>query len=231
MDEPKRNASLLRGCDLGRKAPGKDEWLLKDVSLEVFAGDRIALVGPSGSGKSALLRLLSLLDAADSGTLELQGKPAGEPSVPEHRRKVIYLHQRPALFEGTVEFNFERPFSLKVNRDRRSDRDRVQKLLRDVGRDESFLQKRVSELSGGEAQIVALIRAVQLDPVVLLLDEATSALDEETTAAAERIVNTWLDQAEERAVLVVSHDIPQAQRFAKRIFNVSDGRLTEGSAS
>src|SRR4051812_34370414 len=103
MGDLKKQDCILRVCDLGRRAPGKDHWLIQGVSLEIRAGDRIALVGPSGSGKSVLLRLLSLLDAADSGTVEMQGKPAGQPSVPEHRRKVIYLHQRPALFEGTVE--------------------------------------------------------------------------------------------------------------------------------
>src|SRR5438128_471187 len=109
-DDSGKAACLLRVRDVGRRAPGSENWLLRDVSLEVYAGDRIALVGPSGSGKSLLLRILALLDGIDGGTLEMQGKTAGEPGVPEHRRKVIYLHQRPALFEGTVEFNFERPF-------------------------------------------------------------------------------------------------------------------------
>ena len=226
-DDWAKAACLLRLRDVGRRAPGSDKWLIQDVSLEVNAGDRIALVGSSGSGKSVLLRVLALLDGIDAGTLEMQGKPAGEPSVPEHRRKVTYLHQRPALFEGTVQFNFERPFCLKVSQNASYNRDRVLKLLRDVGREESFLQKRVSELSGGEAQIMALIRAVQLDPVMLLLDEATAALDEETTEAAERLVNGWLEQENERAVVFVSHDEAQARRVARRIIRIDAGRIRE----
>jgi putative ABC transport system ATP-binding protein len=200
------------------------------VSLEIFSGDRVALVGPSGSGKSVLLRVLSLLDPADAGTLEMQGKPAGEHSVPEHRRKVIYLHQRPALFEGTVESNFERPFCLKVNRDLHYDRGRALALLRGAGRDESFLRKRFDQLSGGEAQIVALVRAIQLDPVMLLLDEATAALDNETTAAAERLIGEWLEQKRDRAVILVSHDTEQARRVAKRILQIEAGRLNGDAA-
>jgi putative ABC transport system ATP-binding protein len=230
MDDPGKNGLLLRTRDIGRRAPGSDRWLIQGVSLEIFSGEQVALVGPSGSGKSVLLRVLALLDAVDSGTLEMQGRPAGEHNVPEHRRKVIYLHQRPVLFEGTVEFNFERPFSLKGNRHLHYDRGQAISLLRDVGRDESFLQKRFDELSGGEAQIVALIRAIQLNPLILLLDEATASLDDETTASAERIVREWLEQGRERAVVLVSHDREQARHVARRILQLNEGHLSEIAA-
>src|SRR5207302_4773760 len=121
---------------------------------------------------------------------------------------------------------FETPFRLKVNRDRHYDRGRALALLRAVGRDESFFRKRFDQLSGGEAQIVALVRAIQIEPVILLLDEATGALDDETAEAAERLVKVWLEQERERAVVLVSHDIEQSHRLARRILQVKEGRLT-----
>jgi putative ABC transport system ATP-binding protein len=173
-----------------------------------------------------LLRALALLDAIDAGNIEFRRQPATSTSVPDYRRDVVYLHQRPALFEGTVESNLQKPFSLKIHRNRRYDRARVLDLLRAVGREDSFLQKTSHELSGGEAQIAALIRAIQLEPSILLLDEPTSALDRETGAAAERLVNEWLKGAEDaRAMVLVSHDLSQAERMSNSRLELRYGRL------
>jgi putative ABC transport system ATP-binding protein len=217
---------LLRALGIGRRAPNSDQWLLQEVSIDLCSGERLAVVGPSGSGKSLLLRALALLDAVDAGQIEFRCQPAASTSVPDYRRDVIYLHQRPALFEGTVESNLQKPFSLKIHRNRRYDRARVLDLLRAVGRDDSFLQKTSSQLSGGEAQIAALIRAIQLEPSVLLLDEPTAALDQETGAAAERLVDEWLKHADDtRAMILVSHDLSQAERICHRRLEIRNGRL------
>jgi putative ABC transport system ATP-binding protein len=217
---------LLRARGIGRRAPNSDRWLLQDISLEICSGERLAIVGPSGSGKSLLLRALALLDAIDAGQIELPAQPGANSSVPNHRREVVYLHQRPALFEGSVESNLQKPFSLKIHRNRSYDRRRVLELLRAVGRDDSFLQKTSSQLSGGESQIAALIRAIQLEPAVLLLDEPTAALDEETAAAAERLVNAWVKDGQHgRAVVLVSHDSSQAERISDRLLEIRNGRL------
>lgn len=221
---------LLRGRGIGRRAPNSDRWLLRDISIDICSGERLAVVGPSGSGKSLLLRALALLDGIDAGEIELRLQHPASRGVPNHRRDVVYLHQRPALFEGTVESNLQKPFSLKIHRNRSYDRDRVLELLRAVGRDDSFLRKTNEQLSGGEAQITALIRAIQLEPAVLLLDEPTAALDQETAAAAERLVNAWLKHGQHaRAMVLVSHDLSQAERMSDRVLEIRDGRL-EGNA-
>src|SRR5207248_3200355 len=151
-----KNGLLLRAHDIGRRAPDSDRWLLRDISLEIHAGERLAMLGPSGSGKSLLLRALAQLDPIETGSLELRGQAAGTIDVPEYRRSVIYLHQQPVLFDGTVECNLRHPFALKIHRGRRYDRSRALDLLGAVGRDDSFLGKRNSDLSGGEAQIAVL---------------------------------------------------------------------------
>ena len=221
---PKVN--LLEARNLGRRRPDGTGWLLDDVSLEVGPGERIALAGPSGAGKTILLRCMALLDPLDVGEVRWQGWPIRRDAVPLFRKAVIYVHQRPALFDETVEAALRRPFSLKVHRRKQFDRSRVLGLLASLGRGEDFLDKRVADLSGGEIQIAALVRAVQLDPSVLLLDEPTAALDRGTTAAAEAMLLAWLDQARaDRALIWISHDAEQARRVGQKVVMMEGGRI------
>ena len=124
---------LLEACGVGRLRPGEQGWLLHNVSLEVRGGDRLALAGPSGGGKTLLLRALALLDPLDVGAACWRGQPVAAAEVPAFRRRVAYLHQRPALFEGTVEDNLRLPFSLAVHREQSFDRERALALLATLG--------------------------------------------------------------------------------------------------
>ncbi|RUL84017.1 ABC transporter ATP-binding protein [Tautonia sociabilis] len=216
---------LVKACGLRRRVPGGDELLLDDVRLEVFPGERLAITGPSGSGKTVLLRAISLLDPVDGGIIHWRGQPVIGDEVPAYRGQVIYLHQRPALLEGSVEENLKEPFRFAIHRARRFDREHVVALLRELGRDESFLEKPSRDLSGGEAQVVALLRAIQLRPTLLLLDEATASLDPATVAAAEDLLSRWLaDAPSDRALVWVSHDAEQTRRVADRTVRMNAGQ-------
>lgn len=218
---------LLEACGVGRLRPGEQGWLLHDVSLEVRAGDRLALAGPSGGGKTLLLRTLALLDPLDAGAVRWHGQPVAAAEVPAFRRRVAYLHQRPALFEGTVEDNLRLPFGLAVHREQSFDRERALALLAALRRDESFLAKAQGDLSGGEAQVTALVRLLQLGPSVLLLDEPTAALDLGTARQVEELVDRWRAEVAGRAVVWVSHDPAQGRRVAERSYRMEAGRLTQ----
>jgi len=223
-----REPSLVEARGLARRNPGADGWLLDHVSLRVPRGSRIAISGPSGSGKTLLLRALAMLDAVDEGELLLEGRPILRPQIPDYRRRVIYLHQRPALIETRVEAALRRPFALGVHRGRSFDRGRIVRMLEHLGRHAGFLGKPVGDLSGGESQLVALLRAMQLDPSALLLDEPTAALDPEAKAAVERLVGEWFhEQPEARAVLWVTHDAQQAQRMGSRLLRMHQGRIDD----
>jgi putative ABC transport system ATP-binding protein len=199
---------------------------LEDISLTLDPGERLAIRGPSGSGKTLLLRALALLDPLDAGGVVWSGKPLRGDAIPDYRRHVIYLHQRPALFEGTVETSLREPFALRVHRSRAFDRGRVLQLLEDLGRDASFLDQAPRDLSGGEAQLVALLRAIQLEPSVLLLDEPTAALDPRSAQAVERLVDRWLAEAADRRALIwVSHDAAQGARMTHRSLIMNAGRI------
>lgn len=217
---------MLSARGLYRAHPQGEGWLLEDVSFDVVPGERLVVVGPSGSGKTVLLRALALLDPADRGQVVWHGSPVVRHRVPKYRASVTYLHQRPALMEQTVEAALAEPFRLACHRRRRFDAARAAEWLSALGRDGSFLSKPVRELSGGESQIVALVRALELEPQVLLLDEPTAALDPSATSAAERVLLDWLTRAaDRRAIVWVTHDSEQAARVATRTLSMSAGRL------
>ncbi|MDA7979991.1 MAG: ATP-binding cassette domain-containing protein [Pirellulales bacterium] len=223
---------LLAANDLTRRA-ASGNTLLSRVSLTLHAGDRVSVTGPSGVGKTLLLRALAMLDPLDSGELLWRGSPVEDADVPQVRSQLMYLGQRSALLEGTVEDNFRAPFSCKVHADQNFDRGRILAWLKLLGRSEDFLSKRHTQLSGGEAQIMALLRALQFDPLVLLADEPMAAMDVATAMAAEAIILEWLQQPPPtsqgqdvtRALLWVSHDEAQSRRVATASLNVHGGRV------
>jgi putative ABC transport system ATP-binding protein len=218
--------TLLQTTELARRHPNGEPWLLDRVSLEIRAGERVVLSGPSGSGKTLLMRAAALLDPAEAGTVLWQGRPILREAVPRFRAAVIYCHQRPAMIAATVEEALRRPFALKIHRGKKFDRPWILDRLARLGRQENFLEQPVANLSGGEMQMVALLRALQLSPHVLLLDEPTAALDPKTSAAVEESIVDWIDESpDDRALLWVSHDVEQGGRVATRKIFMENGRL------
>ena len=213
-----KDVPFLETHTLGRCV--NEHWLWRGVELSLTAGEQLTLRGPSGSGKTLLLRVLAGLDDPQEGRVVFKGRPLNDWDIPAYRSEVSYLHQRPALFEGTVETNLRRPFSLNAHKGKTFDRARVLELLSKLGRDERFLELDADTLSGGEGQLVALVRALQLEPGVLLLDEATASLDPETVSRVEALLADWVAQGE-RACLWTSHDPAQLARVASRSYDLT----------
>ncbi len=219
---------LLQINHIHRRDQRTGEPLLTDISLTIQGGERIALSGKSGSGKSLLMRSIALLDPLDEGNLTWNEQSVCGNAVPAYRSQVVYLSQQAVVTEDTVNEALRRPFLYRNCNTKTLNETRTVDQLRTLGRTKTFIEKRASDLSGGEKQITALLRALAVEPSVLLLDEATSALDAETTLAAEQLVHAWQsEKPAARSAIWVSHDAAQSKRIADRIIEIEAGRLKE----
>jgi putative ABC transport system ATP-binding protein len=194
----------------------QNRWLWQALNLEIYPGDRIAIKGASGVGKSLLLRTIAGLEPLQTGQILFQGQSLAMLSMPDYRAKVMYLHQRPALLEGTVEDNLKVPFQLKIHRQQRYNRDLILTYLTQLDRPISFLETPSQALSGGEMQIVALLRSLQLSPQILLQDEPTASLDDQTTLQVEFLLTQWQAADPQRILIWVSHNVVQLKRVCDR---------------
>ena len=209
----------LETRELSREVGG--ERIVDRVSIAVEAGDVLGIVGPSGAGKSSFLRLLNRLDEPTAGTVFLDGTDYGEIPPRDLRRRVGFVPQQPALREGTVRENVAIGPRL---RGEPVDEAAVERLLARVGL-EGYGNRTVDDLSGGEAQRVAIARTVLNDPEVLLLDEPTASLDAASEAQVEELLAELVAESDVTAVLV-THDSSQAGRLATSAAVFEDGRVT-----
>lgn len=221
---------LLEARDLGRRDSATGRWLLEAVNLRLDSGERVAVAGPSGSGKTLLLRTLAMMDPVQTGSVLWRDGLIRGSDVPKYRRSVIYVRQRPGLFPGTVRDNLRAPFTLRIAQGEYTD-STIRRSLSALGLSADFLETDARNLSGGETQAVALLRTLQLDPMVLLLDEAFSAMDSTLARAAESLVETWHKADPARALLLVTHQEPQAERLANRTIHMRHGRIIPESAA
>jgi putative ABC transport system ATP-binding protein len=211
-------APVLQTERLGRKAG--DLHIVKSISFELWAGDFLAVAGPSGSGKSSLLRLLNRLDEPTEGTVFVEGRDYRDLAPPELRRRVGMVSQRPFLFTGTVAHN------VAFGPTQRGDRVQeglVSSLLARVGL-AGYEERDVAHLSGGEAQRVSLARTLANSPQVLLLDEPTSSLDDRAMKDVELLICSVLAEPGLSGI-VVTHDRDQAARMANRVMIMERGKM------
>jgi putative ABC transport system ATP-binding protein len=209
---------VLRTDHLCRAVSGRR--LVDDVSVQVRCGEILAVVGPSGSGKSSFLRLLNRLDEPTSGTVFLDGVDYRQIAPGELRRRVGMVTQRAFLFPGSVCDNLS--FGPR-QRGAELPQDLAQELLARVGL-AGYLARDVAHLSGGEAQRISIARALANAPTVLLLDEPTSALDEAAKSGVESLLH---DIIRERALtcVMVTHDTAQAARLATSVLTLEHGSV------
>jgi putative ABC transport system ATP-binding protein len=211
-------AAALETRNLCRVVAGK--VLVHDVSVRIQPGEVLAVTGPSGAGKSSFLRLLNRLDEPTGGAVMLYGQEYRTIPPQELRRRVGMVMQTAYLFPGTVADNIA--FGPK-QRGEMLGPSQIADLLAQVGL-AGYQSRDVSNLSGGEAQRVALARTLANAPEILLLDEPTSALDETSARGIEQLLRCIM-QERQMTCVIVTHNRLQAARVATRAMVMEAGRL------
>ena len=209
---------LLEVRGLGCRFLGRPLWQGLDFTLH--AGERLAINAPSGTGKTVLLRMLAGLINASEGEICFENRLLQDWPMPAYRAHVMLLAQQPALPSGRVEKILAAAFTYHTHRHQAYCKNQVLEYLRSLGRSENFLAQHTDHLSGGEAQLIALIRCLLLEPRVLLLDEPTASLDSANTGQIEKLLDTWLRENPGRAWIWTSHDHAQRGRIADRVIEL-----------
>lgn len=203
--------------------------VLKEVNLQMVAGDAAAITGPSGSGKSTLLHIIGTLDQPTSGSLSLNGQnpfDLQDADLARFRNRVIgFIFQDHHLLpQFTVIENVLVPV-LAFGKSNSEQRSRAEELLKRVGLSHR-IDHRPAQLSGGERQRVAIARALINDPDVILCDEPTGNLDQTTAGEVADLLFELLNESP-KIMICVTHSLELASRFSKRL-QIRDGRLLPG---
>ncbi|MCP2309464.1 ABC-type glutathione transport system ATPase component/ABC-type dipeptide/oligopeptide/nickel transport system permease subunit [Kitasatospora paracochleata] len=228
-EPPARPVLAVRGLSARRG----DRTLLDGIAFDVEPGGCLSVVGPSGGGKTTLLRCLAGLHDDRAGDIELDGVPLARGlrgRSPEQLRRLQLVPQDPHSSlnpRHTVERIIARPLGRhRPELDPAGLRAAVRELLERVGLDEEFATRRSAQLSGGQRQRVALARALASGPAVLLCDEVTSALDPPTAATVVALLARLRDELGV-ALVVVTHDLTVPARLGGRMAVLADGRIKE----
>ena len=200
-------------------------YLLNDISFELFRGDRVAIVGPSGAGKTSLLRLLNRLSEPSTGSIYLENQHYPQIPVTQLRQQITLVPQETKLLGMTVQEALAYPLVLRgLPRSQRLQR--LSHWIEQLHIPSEWLERTEVQLSMGERQLVAIARALVIQPKILLLDEPTSALDVGRASHLLQVL-TQLATSGQTTILMVNHQLELAQLFCTRVLHLQHGQLIQ----
>lgn len=200
-------------------------YLLKDISFDVFKGDRLAIIGPSGAGKTSLLRVLNRLSEPTSGSIYLENQDYRQIPVIQLRQQITLVSQESKLLGMTVQEALEYPLVLR-GLPRSQIRQRLLHWIEQLNIPTEWLERTEMQLSVGQRQLVAIARALVIQPKILLLDEPTSALDAGRASYLLQVL-TQMATNSHTTILMVNHQLELAQRFCTRVLYLQRGQLIQ----
>jgi subfamily B ATP-binding cassette protein MsbA len=226
LTRPARGQVAFEGVSFRYQADPSLAWTLADVNLVVAPGEVVALVGPSGGGKTTLVSLLPRFWDVDQGRITLDGIDIRALRLADLRGAIGIVPQEPALFSGTIRENiaYARPSATEVDVQAAARAAHAHEFVERLPLGyETLVGERGVKLSGGQRQRVAIARAILKDPAVLILDEATSSLDNESERLIEDALSKLLVG---RTTLIIAHRLSTVQR-ADRLLVLDHGRIVE----
>lgn len=207
-----------------------DSWLdertlLKDLSFQLFTGDRVALIGASGAGKTLFLRLLNRLSEPTRGTLYLNDQPFQAIPVLQLRQQIGFVSQEPKLLGMKVQQALEYPLTLR-KLPQAAIAAQVREWAERLHVPREWLDRTELQLSVGQRQLVAIARALVAQPQILLLDEPTSALD---VGRSQHVLNVLAELTEHQplTVIMASHQLELIEPFCNRVLQLDAGHIVD----
>ncbi len=209
--------------------------VLKNVSLQLFSGENLVILGKSGTGKSVLIKCIVRLLQAEEGSIEVLGENVGKLSakgIAELRTRIGFLFQSGALYDSmTVRQNLEFPLTrIRRNLTRKEITGKIEEVLENVGLSDA-LDKMPSQLSGGMRKRISLARTIVVDPEIMLYDEPTTGLDPATSDEISSLINE-VQKKYRTSSIIITHDIECARATADRVIMLNEGEVySEGTLS
>lgn len=205
-----------------------NQAVLNNISLKLFNGENLVVLGKSGSGKSVLIKCIVKLLNADSGTINVfdeEVNSLNSKALGEMRQKVGFLFQGGALYDSmTVKENLEFPLRrLKMDLNEKNIEDKIKEVLENVGLADA-LYKMPSQLSGGMRKRISLARTIVVDPQIILYDEPTTGLDPVTSDEISLLIND-LKKKYKTSSIIITHDMKCAIKTANRMVMLQDGEV------
>jgi phospholipid/cholesterol/gamma-HCH transport system ATP-binding protein len=210
-----------------KKSFGKQE-VLRNVSLKLFDGEHLVVLGKSGSGKSVLIQCIVRLLNLDDGTINVLGENVStlkNEGLAKLRMKIGFLFQSGALYDSmTVKQNLEFPLRrIKKNLTEKEVDEKINEVLEHVGLTDA-LYKMPSQLSGGMRKRISLARTIVVDPMIMLYDEPTTGLDPVTSDEISELINV-VQKKYKTSSMIITHDIKCALKTANRIIMLEEGEI------
>ncbi|SFB14233.1 putative ABC transport system ATP-binding protein [Lentibacillus halodurans] len=217
----------IRFDQVNYSADGTQNQILKNITGSIPDGNITTLVGPSGAGKTTLFKLCNGLQSPDSGDIFIKEKNIDSYEPVDLRRNVGIALQKATMITGSVQKNLELPLKL---RGKELSEDRAKELLKIVGLEDTFLQKKTKDLSGGQRQKLSIARTLVNRPEILLLDEITSSLDSVSRQDIEALIGK-INRQYSTTILWITHNLQQALSIGDYTWVMMNGEVVETGES
>ena len=201
-----------------------DKTVVDNVSLQIQQGEILALLGPNGSGKTTILKILAFLENTSGGEVKIEGETITSKKEENARLKTTLVFQKTTLFDTSVYNNIA--YGLKIRKVPKEEQDKSVRRALKLVRLEGFENRPARKLSGGEQQRVAIARALVLESKLLLLDEPTSNLDPKNAEIIEEVIDA-VNRQNKLTIVMATHNMFQAKTLPHRIALMNEGKITE----